>query len=380
MQKLGVNDFGVISISLLSINVGATILRAGLDQTLIQKINEPLVDKELEISRTLMHAFILSMPFIIITLLSILLLDSSLIAYTLICPALIFMLTYTTILSEALKGQARVNTAIVLQNLIPIIFPLAYIMFFQKYSIFGFLCSYLIGYILVFPVLIITNKLRIISRSDISLKNNLRKTKYTGLSQVSYMIGNLALNYGLMLALPSQTFGQLAFMQRFVGLANILMGVINSLTAKNIAHFHNHDQKKDLELYIYSITKKLMIFGFAISIWFIMALQILDTFFITEIDYKKLDLIFATLILLTIIVTGPTTNICVLSGNAKYTAVAALACYIFCFFVMIVAGISSLSGALVILFIEVLLYKGIQLILLKIKADINGHFVLRYMR
>lgn len=376
LEYLGLKDFGLVSIILLTVNMGATIIRLGLDQTLIRKINHNSVKQSLEISLTLMHAIVLSLPVILYIPLAHIFIEENSMIFGIISPILVLMLSYTIILSEALKGQNRVNMAISLQNLIPMLFPLTYILVVNEVNVTGILAAYLFGYISILPILILKNKVQFVKISHSTLRHAFIETRSTGISQMSHMAGSLILNYTFLLNLTAPDYGKLAFLQRFIGVANIIMGVINSLTAKHIAQLVSSEGKDKLNLYIYKITKFTLMLGGISSISIYLLLVVLDQLYFTTAVYYTTEIIFAVLILFFTVSMGPTTNISVLSDNARYSALAAIICYSTCIISIMGFGISDIYSALAILILEVFLYKGIQIILLRSNARIDAHFIL----
>lgn len=376
LEYLGLEDFGIVSITLLTVNVGATIIRLGLDQTLIRKINQQSVEQSLEISLTLMHAIVFSLPVIFCIPLVHIFVEQNLVIFGIISLILVLMLSYTIILSEALKGQNRVNMAIFLQNLLPMLFPLLYIFLVEQGDVTGILAAYLFGYILIFPILIVQNRVHFVDFSKLSPYNAFVETSFAGMSQMTYMSGHLLLNYAFLLNLTGADYGKLAFLQRFIGVANIMMGVINSITAKNIAHLVNSEGRKKLNLYIHKITKLTLLLGTTSSIFIYIILNFLDHFYFTTVSYSAGEINLAILILFFAISLGPTTNISVLSDNSKYSVLAAVVCYSICFIIITSVELRNLYLVLGVLILEVILYKGIQIVLLNSKARIQAHFVL----
>ena len=112
------------------------------------------------------------------------------------------------------------------------------------------------------------------------------------------------------------------------------------------------------------------------SISIYLLLVVLDQFYFTTANYNSKEIILAVFILFFTVSIGPTTNISVLTDNARYSALAAIICYSTCIISIMGFGTSDINSALAILILEVFLYKGIQIILLRSYARIDGHFIL----
>ena len=388
LKKLGANFYGVFSFYLLLALTLSVFFKFGSDQDLIRKINSNHLGSPNELIMTYIarnslwslclivifftiSSFFAAASFIAINTLQLFLLSL----------ALALLICCLAIITEAKKGQGKVNEAIFLFSLLPFTIIGFAIYFAEIDTVLSAQFSFIIGYLISLTLAIYSVRAPIKLGSLKDILTHFWSMKYLASYGMVANLSNLFLNYLLLNSLSREVYGVISYLNRFIGLANVIKALLNAHTAQKLAQLGNNNDIAKIESYLQKVTLLLFPVSLLISIGVIISLSALTVTKIVdfELAISELTLLFTCIMLL--IGSGPVINFLILSGNEKLALKTTIFGYIFIFFYWLIIGqkMTVFDGLLIIL-IESFILTVPPLILSKSYCNIRPHFLLQHFQ